>query len=91
MKFVLNKQYGTFSLSDAAQAMLQDGISYSEYSMRSDPDLINVVETLGDGASGRHALLSIVEIPDEATDHFIEAEDGFEMMAYVVSGKIYWA
>lgn len=48
--------------------------------LRHDPMLIQVVEELGAEASGRHAKLKIVEIPD-GTDYVIEEYDGFEHIA----------
>jgi hypothetical protein len=47
---------------------------------RDDPDLISVVEKLGDAASGRFANLKIVEIPD-GVDYEIEEYDGTEWIA----------
>ena len=44
---------------------------------RDDPDLISVVEELGDRANGEHATLEIVEIPD-GIDWEIEECDGYE-------------
>ena len=45
--------------------------------LRSDSDLINVIETMGEGANGMCASLSIIEIPDGA-DFEIENYDGNE-------------
>ncbi len=47
---------------------------------RSDPDLIAVIEMLGDEANGKHAELKIVEIPD-GTDYEISEYDGNEHIA----------
>ncbi len=88
IQFVLNKCYGGFCLSDAATAMLPSGTDYSEYNHRSDAELVEVVEALGPGASGRNAELSIVEIPDGTTDYEISEDNGFETLTYVVRGKI---
>lgn len=38
--------------------------------------------------SGRHANLQVVEIPDTYTDYEINVYDGFEVMTYVVDGKL---
>lgn len=48
--------------------------------LRSDPDLIECVETLGDDADGRHASLKIVEVPD-GVEWQIEEYDGAEWIA----------
>jgi len=44
---------------------------------RSHPDLIEVVEKLGDAADGQCAKLSIIEIPDDI-DFYIHEYDGNE-------------
>lgn len=47
---------------------------------RDDPDLIAVIEELGDAASGSHCRFSIVEIPD-SVEWEIEEYDGLEWVA----------
>ena len=47
---------------------------------RDDPDLIRVVEELGERASTRFSDLRIVEIPDDV-DWYIEEYDGNEWVA----------
>ena len=60
-------------------AYLIEGIGYD--SGRDHPLLIQVVEELGaKAASGKHAKLKIVEIPD-GTDYVIEEYDGAEWVA----------
>ena len=44
---------------------------------RTDPDLVAVVETLGEAANGRHAKLRIIEIPD-GVNWEIDEYDGME-------------
>jgi hypothetical protein len=46
---------------------------------RTDPDLVAVVEELGDGASGPGAKLRVVEVPDEV-DWVIHEIDGKEQV-----------
>ncbi len=54
---------------------------YSTYSMdRDDPILIQVVEELGDRASGKFSELEIVNIPDDI-QYDIEEYDGKEWVA----------
>jgi hypothetical protein len=61
---------------------------YSQHSLyhnnikRTDPDLIAVVELLGKAANGKHAELSVVEIPDDV-EWEIEEYDGNEHIAEV--------
>lgn len=47
---------------------------------RSDPDLVAVVEELGEKANGSHAQLAIVEIPDDI-EYTIQEYDGIEWIA----------
>jgi len=49
---------------------------------RDDPVLVQVVEELGDAASGRHAKLKVVEVPD-GIDYEIDEYDGIERIAEV--------
>ena len=51
--------------------------SYHEVEERADPDLIEVIEKLGDRANGFCASLAIAEIPDGA-DFEIDKHDGDE-------------
>lgn len=92
MKFVLNKCYGGFSLSKEACDILHcNSYDYGDYYKRSCEELIEVVEKLGDNASGKFAKLRVVEIPDEATDYLIDEYDGAEKLTFVVDGRIYFA
>ena len=92
MKFVLNKCYGGFSLSKEACDILHcDSYAYSVYDKRSDDELIDVVEKLGDNANGKFAKLQVVDIPDETTDYIIDDYDGVEKVTFVVDGRIYFA
>lgn len=64
-----------------AQSAIYESIEVSSRDYeRNDPDLIAVVEELGDAANGRCAKLGIVEIPD-GTDFVIEEYDGLEHIA----------
>lgn len=47
---------------------------------RSDPDLVAVVEELGEEANSRYAELKVVEIPDSVAWHICEY-DGMEHVA----------
>lgn len=87
MKIVLNKEYGGFSLSDEACKYL--GITpskiYPNFNTpdikRTDPKLVECVEKLGDKASGDHAHLVVVELPDNIgfdPNEYITDYDGFE-------------
>ena len=53
---------------------------YHFYSDRSDPDLIAVLEEMGDAANGFAAEIAIIEIPDDVKWH-IHEYDGIEHVA----------
>ncbi len=48
-----------------------------DYTKRSHPDLVSIVEEMGRDAWGKHAELKVVEIPD-GVDWEIEEYDGME-------------
>ena len=92
MKVAHNICYGGFSLSDKAVSMLNDmkGLKgkdkLSNYSYgypdnskglyRHDPDLIKVIEQLGEEANGRHSRIQIREI--QGVRYIIDEYDGIE-------------
>ena len=67
-----------------AAGHLDDGDYYLDQydycDQRGDPDLVAVVEQLGEGANGWAADLKIVEIPDDVKWHVAEY-DGLEWIA----------
>ena len=87
MKVVINTCHGGFSLSKEAVDYIWNKYhkTIDEYSLyesadRSDPALIDAVETLGEKADGGFAELKIVEVPDDVKWH-IEEYDGKEWVA----------
>jgi hypothetical protein len=85
MKIVINDCYGGFGLSEEAEELYiqKKNISGSLRGdiLRNDSVLVEVVETLGDKASGIYSKLKVVEIPDDVTDWRIEEYDGWEHIA----------
>lgn len=83
MKVVINKCFGGFSVSPAAEKRLRE-LGCEEFRdgaiQRDDARLIQVVQEMGRAASGPHAALVIVEIPD-GTDYEISELDGMEHVA----------
>ena len=89
-KIVINACYGGFGLSDEAEAMWRavkkvadpDGVYYYDI-MRDDPDLVHIVETLGEKANSTYAQLKVVEVPmwlkEKGWD--IHEDDGREWVA----------
>jgi hypothetical protein len=53
---------------------------YGYYDNRSDPDLISVIEELGDKANSWASSIAIIEIPDDVKWH-IDEYDGMEHIA----------
>jgi hypothetical protein len=53
---------------------------YDYYNDRSDPDLITIIEEMGEASWGWAAEISIVEIPDDVKWHIYEY-DGIEHVA----------
>ena len=93
MKIVINRCFGGFNLSQAAQKLyfelqssepgewLERFDSYHHWKPwdveRSDPNLVQVVEQLGAASWGRHSKLKVVEIPDDVS-WYIHDYDGQE-------------
>lgn len=81
-KVVINKCFGGFGLSQEALKLLgveHDGSYYTDV-MRTDSLLVEVVEELGERASGEYARLKVVEIPEDV-QWSIRQHDGNEWVA----------
>lgn len=90
MKFVLNRCWGGFSLSDiACEALGCRPHTYADYDLRTNPELIAVVNDMGKWANGDCADLEVIEIPDDITDWEIDDYDGMESITYVLDGRIH--
>ena len=91
MKIVINDCYGGFGLSEEAEELYvqKKNISGSLRGdiLRNDSVLVEVVETLGDKASGIYSKLKVVEIPDDVTDWRIEEYDGLE---HIAEGRMWY-
>lgn len=86
-KIVINTCFGGFSLSAAAESHYKERTGITDppdFSGRDIPrddlHLVAIVELLGPKASGRHAQLEIVEIPDDVVWDVAEY-DGREWVA----------
>jgi hypothetical protein len=88
MKVVINKCFGGFGLSELAQkeylkrkvkkwTKKEKADFYDRDVDRADPDLVAVVEKLGDKANGWAADLKVVDIPDKVK-YIIDDYDGVE-------------
>jgi hypothetical protein len=83
MKVVINSCFGGFGLSKEAVAELvkRGGKDpRNSESDRCDPLLIQVIEEMGNAASGDFSKVRIVEVPDEV-DWEIDEYDGYEHIA----------
>ena len=86
MKVVINTCFGGFGLSDAAieRYCELDGCSpvnfWSGSIDRDDPNLVKVVQELGEAAETPYSELKIVDIPNDVKWH-IHEYDGLEYVA----------
>lgn len=85
MKLVINRSFGGFSLPKEFCEQYGFESAYADIK-RDDERLINYV---GKGCEIAHGFLTVVEIPDNATDYMINEYDGLEEVIYVVDGKIH--
>ena len=86
-KVVYNGCYGGFGLSVRAIKLLEErGVQVAYEIPRHHPELVRVVEELGDAANGRHARLFVEEI--EGNKYRIDEYDGSESV--VVPNEDEW-
>jgi hypothetical protein len=79
-RIVISETFGGFGVSDQASRHLRAlGAEPGREMARDDPRLVQVVDDLGDDASGRFAHLVVIEIPDDVKWH-INEYDGFEIL-----------
>ena len=79
-KIVINACFGGFGLSEKAVSILGEGYAYEWDIQRDDPELVRVVEALGEEANGECAQLKVVEIPEDVAWE-IKEYDGNEHVA----------
>lgn len=96
MKIVVNKCYGGFVLSDEAlndlgwEAEDFRFIDVEDTEIHTSTALIALIEEKGsEYVSGSCSTLKIEEIPDGVTDWEIKEYDGFEVVTYVLNGKLF--
>ena len=80
MKVVINTCFGGYGLSEAAYKYMGlewDGYGFAFSSDRTNQQLVECVETLGEKANGSFARLRIVEVPDDVS-WYIDEYDGNE-------------
>lgn len=70
----------TLDERQAHNAAYSDTVFHDRDLSRDDPDLVAVVEEMGNRANGRHAELKVVDIPDNV-NWYIEEYDGCEWVA----------
>lgn len=90
MKLVINKCFGVFRVKSEIRKKygLEECDLWNSKDCHTNKKLIELIE-LGINCSGTNAELIVVEIPDEATDYYIEEYDGLESVIYVVDGKVH--
>lgn len=79
-KIVINACFGGFELSKKAMSILGEGYAYERDIQRDDPELVRVVEALGEEASGMFAQLKVIQIPEDVAWE-IKEYDGSEHVA----------
>ena len=89
MKILVNVCYGGFNLKDEYWEEFFNRTEGIE-NIREDKKLIALVES-GTDISGEYAKIVVVEIPDDATDYYINEYDGNEEVIYVIDGKLRFA
>ncbi len=79
-KIVINACFGGFGLSKKAMSILGEGYAYERDIQRDDPELVRVVEALGEEANGILAQLKVIQIPEDVAWE-IKEYDGSEHVA----------
>ena len=91
MKMIINDCYGGFGIRmDILEKLKLTAYSEGDDVIRSNPQLIKMIEA-GEDISDSYAKLKVVEIPDESTDWYLDENDGWESVIYVLDGKLHWA
>lgn len=89
MKMIINTCFGGFGVrKDIEKKLGLDNMDEDE--IRTNPALIAMIEA-GEDVNGYCAELEVVEIPDGATDYYLDEYDGMESIIYVLDGKLHWA
>jgi hypothetical protein len=73
-----DEEFIAFSYTDPEAS--EDAYFSDRDIVRTDPDLIAVVEELRGAASGKHAKLEVIDIPDDV-EWIVEEYDGLEHIA----------
>lgn len=96
MRIVINTDFGGFRISEDALAILStqdvafDTNFISADDVRTNAALIALIDAKGAAFVGDScSSLSVVTIPDDATDWIISDYDGCETLIYVKDGKIH--
>ena len=90
MKMIINTCFGGFGVREDIEKKLGLDTLYDEDEIRTNPELIAMIEA-GEDVNGHCAKLEVVEIPDAATDYYLDEYDGAESIIYVLDGKLHWA
>ena len=89
MKILINRDYGGFGVKKEFVQAVGLGDIYDDcIQVRTHPQLIEWVEQ-GINIGQTYSDLVVYEIPENATDYYIEEYDGFETLLCVLDGKIH--
>ncbi len=89
MKIVINTRYGGFGINSKWRAKnCKEGCYEDRQKCRKCAKLIRAIEEKEERIDNDFSELTVVEIPNEATDYQILEYDGYEALLYVLDGKI---
>lgn len=90
MKIVINTCYGGFGINSKwCMKNCEEGCCCEDLrKCRKCAKLIRAIEEKEEQVSNHFSELTVVEIPNEATDYQILEYDGCELLLYVLDGKI---
>lgn len=91
MKYIINSTYGGFTIPTEVMDYLNLEFRFdAPGDIRTDPYFIDWVQNncAKLATKGRKSELTVVEIPDNATDWELEEYDGLESITAVVDGKL---
>lgn len=90
MKIIINKCYGGFAVKyEIADALTGNVFSAHDDELRTNQALIKMIEE-GKDVGQSFSKLVVVNIPDNATDYYIDEYDGLETIIYVMDGKLHF-
>jgi hypothetical protein len=91
MEILVNRCYGGFRISDFGLFKLRENNIMDDadgFEIRTNSKFIKLFERYGDKLFDKCSHVEIEELPDNTTDWDIQEIDGYEIVIYVLDGKI---